>query len=151
MRTILVRAESYRPPLSIASAIPVSCSVTDVLVMTRGAFGDASEDGQTCRIEVVDDLGAESVLLEGEDGPGERRLVGQRGESVPFAGRTHGFSSFVTALCAEQRAFAGSEIAPVRASSKPLVEPAAGGADLARLGGKQPVPTVRSVSAHEGF
>ena len=43
-------------------------------------------------VEVVDDLDAEPVLLERDDGRGERVLVGQRGEAVGCFGQAHGWS-----------------------------------------------------------
>ena len=55
----------------------------------RGAFGDAGEDGFARGVQVVDDLDAESVLLERDDGVRERLLVGQCGEAVGCMGRAH--------------------------------------------------------------
>ena len=47
-----------------------------------GAFGDAGEDGFARSVEVVDDVDAESVLLERDDGRRERLVVRQRGEAL---------------------------------------------------------------------
>ena len=53
---------------------------------------DAGQDGRAGGLEIVDDLDAEPVLPERDDGRGERVLVGQRGEAVGCFGQAHGWS-----------------------------------------------------------
>jgi len=64
---ILLRADSYGPPSLIASAIPVSASVTEVLVITTSP-ADAGQHRLARGVEVIDDLDAETVLFQGDDG-----------------------------------------------------------------------------------
>ena len=54
-----------------------------------GARGHACENGFACRVEVVDHLDAEAVLLERDDRRGERLVVRQRGEAVGCVCRAH--------------------------------------------------------------
>jgi hypothetical protein len=43
----------------------------------RGASGDAGQHGRPRGVAVVDDLNAESVLFQGDDGGGQRLVIGQ--------------------------------------------------------------------------
>ena len=93
--SMLLRADSYRPLSSIASAIPVSCNVTDVLVITEAPSGMCPSTASRAGIEVVDDLDVEAVLLEGDDGVGERLFVGQRHKAFIRPGGGHCWSSLM--------------------------------------------------------
>jgi len=53
---------------------------------------DAAQHRLAGGVEIVDDLDAEPVLLERDDGHGERVLVGLRGEAVGCFGQAHGWS-----------------------------------------------------------
>jgi hypothetical protein len=66
----------------------------------RGAVRDAGQHGLARGTEVIDDLDAEPVLLERDDGRGEGGLVGQRGEAVGCFGQAHG-GSFLGSLCGD--------------------------------------------------
>jgi hypothetical protein len=83
---ISFRAHFYRPPSSlIASAIPVSASVTEVLGITDEPSGIAGQHRLARGIEITDDLDAEPVLLERHDNRLQRVLIRQRGEAVRVA------------------------------------------------------------------
>ncbi len=60
---ILSRIDSYGPPSLIAFSMPVSLSVTEVLVITEEPWG-IREDAFARGVKVVDELDAESVLFE---------------------------------------------------------------------------------------
>ena len=62
-----------------------------------GAFGDAGEDSFARGIEVVDDVHAEPVLLERDDGRRERLVVRRGGEPLRCLARAHGLASFAHA------------------------------------------------------
>jgi hypothetical protein len=51
-----------------------------------GAFGDPGEHGFARGVEVVDDIDAEPMLFECDDGRRERLVVGQRAEALRYSG-----------------------------------------------------------------
>jgi hypothetical protein len=61
---------------------------------------DAGQHRLARGVEVVDDFDAEPMLLERDDGRGERLLVGQRGEAVRCFGQADGGSSSVVSPAA---------------------------------------------------
>jgi hypothetical protein len=76
-----VRAAEEVARRSIASAISVSCGVTDMLVVTEEPSGMRARTASRA-VQVVDDLDAEPVLFESEYGLRERPFIGQCGEAV---------------------------------------------------------------------
>ena len=78
---ILFRADSHRPPPSLmTSVIPVSASVTEVLVIT-----DAPHAGQhrlARGIEITHDLNTEAMLLQRHHTCLQRVLIRQRDEAA---------------------------------------------------------------------
>ena len=69
--------------------MPVSCSVTEVLVITEEPVGDEGEGRFARGVQVIDDLDVESVLFERNDGRRERLVARQRSEAVRCLGRAH--------------------------------------------------------------
>jgi hypothetical protein len=61
---------------------------------------DAGQHRLARGVEVVDDVDTEPVLLERDDGRGERVLVGQRGEAIGCFGQAHG-GSFLGSLSSD--------------------------------------------------
>ena len=70
-----------------------------------GAVGDAGEHRHPCSVEIVNDLHAEAVLLERNDGRGDRLVVGQRGKAIGCVGGVHRRTSVVWLVCTLQAAF----------------------------------------------
>ena len=93
---IVFRADSHRPPPSlIASAIPVSARVTEVLVITDEPSGMRASTAARAASQVIDDLDAEPVLLQRHDSRRQRVLIWQRGEAVRGGSGAHGWSSLM--------------------------------------------------------
>src|SRR5712692_5451094 len=86
--SILLRADSYRPPSLTAPAMPVSSRVTEVLVITEDPWGMRASTAAR-GVEVTGDPGAEPVLLQRDHRRRQRLLIGQRGETIRYLGRAH--------------------------------------------------------------
>jgi hypothetical protein len=79
----------------IASAIPVSASVIEALVITDEPLRDAGQDSLPGGVEVIDDLDTEPVLLQRHHSHRQRMLIRQRGEAVRGGSRSHGWFSLM--------------------------------------------------------
>src|SRR5260370_12464427 len=86
--SILLRADSYRPPSSTAPAMPVSSRVPEVLVITEDPWGMRASTAAR-GVEVTGDPGAEPVLLQRDHRRRQRLLIAQRGETLRYLGRPH--------------------------------------------------------------